>query len=426
MPTFREALIDEMRESYCVIAPALNAAIFVAAFSGGGFVPAGLAAGANTVASRLLCNREPPSSVYSAGSAFNGGQCPERYIVQVKYAPSDGVWQPSGAADGGTQAERTVERRVWGPVGPLTVLRKSATDSLGDSAWRIVGFNHGSALNPGNSRLENAVPFEYADQQVVRGAGASVVIRSVTVFRVDLQPDNCGNVERELAPPTPGAERRETDVTYNDNNGNQITVPAVFVIGNAFISAKGELRIPVGIELNGEFNFNGQIDLGTGDIDFDFYTDFVDENGDRRQFPPGDPSGDNRPNNFTSPNPIPSPPGGKEFEDTEKPSEPKREKAIRAVAVTVTSQLPSTLGTIFQPGENPDVIIPDVGFVQFLIRIKESVFWTNAIKVNNQRAFIPCPWEGGALAVAGTPRPGVTWVLNSIYKTQEVDESFLG
>lgn len=73
------------------------------------------------------------------------------------------------------------------------------------------------------------------------------------------------------------------------------------------------------------------------------------------------------------------------------------------------------VGTLFQ-GDNPDIAVPNYGYVNFLCRAGGfQGGWTPDQPVKNGRCFIPCPWDGGAYAVEGTPQPGVEWVLTPVY-----------
>lgn len=423
MPTFREALAEGIREGYCFLSPQLNTALLVGLFVGAGPVGTSLAIGANTALTRLNCNREPPPPVYTAGSAFNGGQCPVRYRVTVRYVPSSGTW--FSGPDAGTQNERVAAREVIGPVAPLRVEVLPGTADPRFDLWSIrgrVSARTQTATAPANATID----IEYIDRQAVTPKTGTIKITNVLVERLDNLADNCGNPERTLEPPPPNSNRYETNTTYNDVNGNQITIPTVFVFSPFFVTAKGELQLPVTVTLSPDVTFSGNLDIGTGDFNFDFRFEFTDSNGDRQQFPPGDSSGDNRPDNYTNPNTIPPPPSGEEFEDTEEPEEPAKELTIRGVGVTVQGGIPSTLGVIFQNGGNPDIITPDLGFVQFQIRLGQSTFWTNAIKVNNERAFIPCPWVGGAIDVRGSPRPGVSWQLTPAFQIAELQRIIPG
>jgi len=80
--------------------------------------------------------------------------------------------------------------------------------------------------------------------------------------------------------------------------------------------------------------------------------------------------------------------------------EPETRQLLRGVIVTVTN-IPDDFGLIFQEG-NPDIYIPNLGYVNFLIATGNVLSWSVDLAVKNRRCFIPCPWEGGALRVEGT------------------------
>lgn len=98
---------------------------------------------------------------------------------------------------------------------------------------------------------------------------------------------------------------------------------------------------------------------------------------------------------------------------------------IIGVLVTTTEiNAGTSLTQIFQEEANPDVWAPNLGYVNFLIRVSADKYgWTVDQPVKNRRHLIPCPWPQGAVSVAGTPRPGVSWDLQPIYATLSASES---
>lgn len=371
--------------------------------------------------SRLVCNREPPPPAIDPGSGYSGGQCLVAYRVIITLGISGGNFGNLTTPPNGSTFTQTFF--LYGNLGQARVVITARNPQANQTVFRLSMFCRGGSGNP---PVNN--PTSYQDQFIqapagVVGANAQIFITDVTVSRLDGQPDNCGNPPPVLLPPPPGWDNFDDNLDYEDEDGNNFVVPVGVIIAPAFISFNGELQIPFQLNFSPEFTLNGTFNIGTGDINFNFSGNYSDGSGDADRFPSGDTTGDNRPDNYTTPNPIPEPPDNDEFEDTEEPEEPRKELVIRAVAVTVSEQLPSTLGTIFQAGGNPDIITPDLGFVQFQVRVGQSTFWTNAIKVNNVRALIPCPWEGGAIDVQGTPRPGVTWFLSPVYAKSEFDSA---
>ena len=238
-------------------------------------------------------------------------------------------------------------------------------------------------------------------------------IHSITP--VDPEPPSCTGITPRYDP-DPGRFNFPDDFTYTDDNGIDITIPVVVAVGQVFVDINGQVNVPINIDfrpaLNIDPNFNFDIDVN-----------FPVGGGEPSIRPPGTgsnppelppsrpPSGDD----FDPITPPPTAPPGTEPPDKEdKPDDP--EAVIRAVLVTVTDIEPGVqIGELGQ-GQNPNVFYPDLGLVQFAIGIGDTgIGWTDDLRVKNRRHFIPCPWEGGAFAVRGTPRQGVTWTLTPIY-----------
>lgn len=88
--------------------------------------------------------------------------------------------------------------------------------------------------------------------------------------------------------------------------------------------------------------------------------------------------------------------------------------------VTVNNVNDYSFTEVFQ-GENPNFYVPDLGTLQFFIKVGATTgAWSEPLRVQCRRQFIPCPWEGGASLVQGTPRLGVEWTLTPIYGAKGV------
>jgi hypothetical protein len=117
--------------------------------------------------------------------------------------------------------------------------------------------------------------------------------------------------------------------------------------------------------------------------------------------------------------PIPDPPS--DDPPTEEPEE-QPEEVIRAVLVTVTQ--PDSTSSIITQEDTPDVYVPDLGLISFRCRVSDSASgWTPDIRVKNLRCFIPCPYDGGAFEVKGTPRVGVEWTLTPVFDLSSIPSS---
>jgi len=240
-----------------------------------------------------------------------------------------------------------------------------------------------------------------------------VVVNSVV--REDGQPDNCGDPDPVNPPYTPG------DNIFNDNttvtvNNTDITIPVALVFGYATLNIDGTLNIPINAtfsanpEFNGNFNFN----LNTGDL----LPDFSNPNAPIPS-PCSDPGG-------YLPDPsIPSPPDSIPDAPALPPgsNDPtERQKLLKACIVT-TTVLDGNETTVFQQ-ENPDIYVPAVGYVQFLIQVGNSSAWTTDVPVKSLRAFIPCPWDAGAIDVKGSPRFGNQFQVTPVYVTRTFNPTY--
>lgn len=326
---------------------------------------------------RFLCGRDDPESLPVPAQQFSGGQCPVRY---------QGTWALTGfegntprSFNGTWGVGLTV---LFGPIsgfGPVQI-------SDGRFEHRIFGRNN-------LGQPAQVVVF------TVGGSNPATRWRTtsftITATRFDGQPDNCGNPQPGYPPITP---------TFPQPT---ITIPEDGV----------ERPVPVTIAPDPERPADGPpaltINLGGLEIDIDLGGITIGPQ------PPAPGGGAGLPVSRPLPDetgtdpeePPPLPPQGVEYEEPEE--EPER--VIRGVLATVTD-LSDELSIIVGTGLDPDNIFPDVGTVKFRCRVEVgSSGFTNPIRVQGLRTFVPCPWDGGAFEVLGTPRPGVTWTLTPVY-----------
>lgn len=314
----------------------------------------------------------PPS--FNGSAPFTGGQCPGvLYDVTVTYTVIRGIVSfPPGEPE-----NKSAVRRLAGAINGVRVVNDPGVTQL---FIRHAGIEAGvesiGLATPGNARIENAV--------------------IVSAIRVDGNPDNCGNPP--VTPPvyTPGSNTYNTNVTYNDNEGTEVTIPVVIALGYATFNANAEVTIPVELnfELNPELNFNAEFNFNTGEVTPDL----------RNPSAPRPPSCTD-PNGFEPDPTIPAPPPeipDAENPDTE-PDEPiEREEIINAAIVTVGN--PGENESVIFQDDNPDIYVPALGYIQFKIRVGASSAWTGDIPIKCKRQFVPCPWPLGAVDVRGTGR----------------------
>lgn len=411
MVTWREALEGGARAAICFSLDTLGGAAAIFSDLLRPFPPAQQFETLSN-AFRSVCNDTPPN--YPAqGVPFTGGQCPVQYNVTISFRPQGGVWRDGQGA--GTADPRVITVPAWGQIGGVRTTIQGGGTGQPTAVYSIDLLSRG--VQPIN--FPNFLPTQ--QWQVVIGAqgvqpgSASVVAQIVSVSRRDGQPDNCGSLPVTIPPPPAGYNRTNINITYQNNDGIDITVPVAFFVGLAFINASAQVEIPVNFTVNANVSFPITFNLSTGGFTLNWNPTFNNPNGSPVNVPfPGGGTGSN-PNDYAFDNPPPTPPGGDEFTDVVPPGDQRTELVIRAVMVTVTNNPPVTRGVIFQTGGNPDIYPPDLGMIQFQIRVGQSVAWTNNIRVLNQRAFIECPWMGGAIDVKGTPRTGVQWELTPIY-----------
>lgn len=331
---------------------------------------------------RLLCNREPPEE---SNPPFTGGQCPTLYAVRV-----DGVVNRPPPL-----TPLPFDFTIGNVLGAITVAR--VTTRGDDIVFEVLA--QPNVPNPDGDYTEvlfaNAVP-----------NGFTVASWFLTgPNRQDGLPDDCGNPLPPVPTPPQPSDPIEVPVEWTDEDDNvlSITIPVIFA--PVRVDIDGTLNVPFKFDIDPTFNvnFNGTININTGDINFNF--------GNQNTPPSKYPGQDD----YQSPDDVPDyPPDVPNGVAPIPPAPPEDEttSVIRAVIVTVTDY--ASNATIIDQAENPDIYAPNLGFVQFAISVKNAVAWTSDIPVKNFRNFIPCPWEGGALEVRGTPRPGVTWTLSPV------------
>lgn len=362
---------------------------------------------------RRNCNREPDP----APPPFEGGQCPVQYDVNVT---TESRW------NGGPEVNvSNASVRVWGPIDSIRVgnsCDEEARNSLIVKAKSNAGFPQtyittagvfGCQTDPGQTFYQT-----------------SLTVTSLTVVRVDGQPDNCGS------PPPPPIEfpinLPDQTVTYNDNDNNSIDIDIGDISIGFPIEVNGNFRIPISFNINNpEVGFPVDVNV---DLDFELDGDGEPRPVTRRRPPgnrrPTENDGD-EPEDYSTPDYVDPNPEG-EPDDEEPPPEddcpetrPRPEvqpAVIRAVVVTVLN--PGTgVSEIFGVGESDGIPIyaPAVGYIQFRVPINAvQTAWLSDIPVKNARNLIPVPWDGGATDFAFVGRsPDTSVRITPLYGTNE-------
>lgn len=388
--TFKDELVNGIRNAFCTILEIQNN--YYGYVARGPFVTARYAQLVTAVAYRLLCNREPPPE---PDPPFTGGQCPTRYTVNYNVTYDTRAIPPPNIVTDPKSATL-----VWGKIKGIRV-QQGTTDQV-----FIIG---GSSSDPDAT-------VDYPGFSVVQASGQGILSAAITsVVRTDGLPDTCGDPPIPTPTPTPGYNETDINIIYTDNSDDDVSLSVPFIFAPITVNLKGELTVPIRIDVGDvDFQLGGDINLSTGGIDINFGNRNYNRNGqpnpDSYECPtdtPGIPP--------TVPEPV-LPPSPNDSEDS-------TTRVLRGVIVTVTSIEPGVSTLIFQ-GSNPDLYVPDLGFVQFQVAIGTRSAWLRDVPVRNQRHFIPCEWEAGAISVRGTPRPGVEWTLSEVYASIEDEVDF--
>ena len=308
----------------------------------------------------IFCDTPP---VDPAPSGLPIGQCPVNYIIGVREA---------GVPDGGSpsfQGEATGVHK-----GPFKNFRRQVSPNGQQWEWLVDGADQNDIF------LGAVFQFSFPDPQ-----------GEFTARRQDGLPDDCGTDGPGGPPPSIGD--RTVDIDIGGDVGQ-------LVIGLGGITVAGDLVAP--ITINGSnFELSGTINFNRNEINFNFGGADPENN----KCCEGPPQTDNPPDE-------PDPP-------TEEDTEPAD---IVGVLVTIDSiDLNNVATTIFQ-ADNPDIYAPNVGYVNFRIKLGDSYGWSVDYPVKNNRHFIPVPEGFQATRIAGTPRQGVAWTLTPVKGLAEIIE----
>jgi len=313
-----------------------------------------------TKALRRLAGCDPADDPVNPPPPFTGGQCPAvKYNVTLRWI-----------LDGVPAASVTIG--LLGPLGGLTVTQNTAssyTRSMqAGGRFTLIGASCGPVTDnvPGTKDLGSV------------SSNQTITAEVVSVVRCDGDPDTCGDPPPVFPPPTP--INIDIDVTYNTDEGDEVTVTIPFIYAPITTDIYGNFRIPFIFEF-GDIEFSGNVSL--------------EPNFNVTINPPPAPRGTDSP--LTD---LPAP-------EDEIPVEPST-FAERVVGVVVQSALigEQQLTTIFT--ENiPQILAPRCGSVKFGYAIADRSFWSPDIDIKDLNCFIPCPFSQGADTVAASPAPGV-------------------
>lgn len=344
----------------------------------------------------LYAQNCPTDPIPSNPPPFSGGQCdgvPYNGVVTITRA-SGSIQNPFDIAFSGVPGAITGADFVnsAGNVTTIFVLGKPTTS------------------NPSGRYGIGSLATNFGAGQDINSASPNSVVRQ------DGAPDTCGNPPPNTPPFVPGGNVYNDFSTYVNNEGNTVTIPVALVFGYATLNLDGTLNFPINakFELNPEFNANFNYSPGGGGITPDFSNP-----NDPIPSPCSDPGG------YSADPSIPAPPDSiPDYPDTPPPTSDPTEKAKLLKGCIVTTSVLDGNETIIFQGDNPDIYIPSLGYVQFLIKTAKASAWTNDIPVKSLRTFIPCPWDGGAVDVRGTPRYGNEFIVTPVYVTRTFNPTY--
>lgn len=369
MPTLRESLQDAARTAFCS-ATALPQGLYNLSRTGGSAAglpngPGGAIGDALYGGRALLCNA-PPSDP-TPTPPYTGGQCPNaqyslNYTLQV-FRLSDG--SNVGSPSTGTT------NSVFGP----TRIEGNETGNV-----RFIG-----KLSPGGpDRVINI----YGNSSGFAGRLSNMSITTLS------GPNDCGDPSVDPPVYNPNDYTSNPTITFDDDDGNTITINPEFVIGEVNIDNSNNLNVPITVNFDPEFNYGIDINLSTGDINFGG----------------GEPSGPSTPEDVE---PVPDPDGN----NGEQPT-PAELEGFPIVAVFVKALItqPGNGITEIQQNGADNLVIPRLGSVTFKCALGRArgLAWTPDIDVRYEDCIIPCPIPWGARSVTFTPAPGVTGVFTPI------------
>lgn len=343
-------------------------------------VPDGLADAADAF-NRAVCNSTDNASDDIPPPPFTGGQCANKlYNVFARRVRSTGpfITPPPGtgcADDGIIQIGFSLQ----GPIRSIRIV-ETTTDQFGfiTDRWSIA---HG-------------VSSEFNLGGILRGCPTAGFKEFSVVPTVG--PDDCGDPPPELPEPGPIVVN-PPDITYDDDDGNPITVPIGIIFAPVLIRANGQITIPVSVDVGG-INLTGNFDLFP--------------NAEINLFPDAVINRPGTPDNPDLTDPEPGSDGQPDEEEDQSGVDP-------IVAVVVRSnQEGFTRASEVAQEDLPTLFAPRLGNVSFYTTTGGIGSWTPFQPIQSTNQYIPCPdvygavdvkvwwdagWTGSYTAIRGKP-----------------------
>jgi hypothetical protein len=170
--------------------------------------------------------------------AFPGGQCGGvLYGVRIRFTGSNGV------------VEYAEDYNLYGEISGNCTTLQTATYSNRETGWKAEISTHGRQSVGGYSTVltDWRIP---AGGTGVRFAPDTTVVASVdAVWRMDGQPDNCGNLPSGYPPVILPEGDRTTIINVNHDDGTSVAIPVV--INMPVANVDFDLNMPLTINLGG-------------------------------------------------------------------------------------------------------------------------------------------------------------------------------
>lgn len=310
-------------------------------------------------AADLVCNRTPRNTAALTPVPFSGGQCVgDIYTIFV-------------SRNGGPESDRTTTTDNNPIEGPIQNIRQ-VTNEFGLFDY---------VITVGNGTVNAGTNFTTPQNWVI-----------TRVENLTVPADPCGNPP----PSTPPFDQNDftfTDnITYDDDGGNPVNISPDLNFRPIILGPGAKLEVPINITFEDGASLVGNLDLSTGDIEFN--------------------------NTNTGGDGVPS--GGEEL--TTNPDQlPPRTVIIGVRVIALVDPDVSKATRIFQTGDNPDIYAPRLGNLQFLYRTPSGAAgWSADIPIKNVNQVI---WaESDAVSVAASPEIGTTLQLFPIIKLLDCED----
>lgn len=356
-----------------------------------------------------------PNQVAAAVGAFNEGRFVNAYRALLNsFCPQVPNWQPPPELSPypGGQCECTPYEVTFGfllnnGTGPLQTGTAVLSGPIYGSYSRDLGDNFSGEGIIVHGACEGGVQVGTTETSVALSSIKNMLtIRIVNVVPQAGFSDDCGSN------PPPLLDREPIDLTnfnftFNTNTFNGPTLVRPSISFNP--SGRLDVRLP---DLN--------VSLGPTDIDVGLPGGGSDSGGDDG----GSitlPNPDDTEVDPDAPNPAPP-------DNSRADPDPTDETVRVIVGVMITIDVTNGFQTVIsQDGGNPDVFAPDLGLVNFKIKLDDDVFaWTEDIRIKNVRQLVTCPWPYGAVNVKASFRDGIDGELTPIFTKLAEQEVELG